>query len=59
MKPKSIRERLREHLLDVNNTANDSEVDSLYREANHIPIDEETDLEKVEAWAISLYNAKS
>lgn len=28
------------------------EVDALYREAHHIPEDEETDLETVEQWAV-------
>lgn len=51
---KSIRDRLIAHLQNDNGTINDSTVDALYREANRLPEDTETDLEAVEQWAVGL-----
>lgn len=51
---KSIKQRLLYHLEHEDGTLNDSDVDALYREAHHIPEDEETDLETVETWAVEL-----
>lgn len=53
----AIAEELYAHL-NANGTPNDSRTDELYREANGIPADAETDLEEVERWAFNVMNRK-
>ncbi len=53
MKNSSVKERLIVHLAGEG-TLNDNTVDELYREANRIPSDQETDLETVERWAVTV-----
>ncbi len=49
----SITSRLIAHLESEGGTMNDSTTDALYREANRIPDNVETDLESVERWAVA------
>jgi hypothetical protein len=58
MNHQSVRERLIAHLAG-DGTLNDNTVDELYREANRIPADQETDLETVERWAVSVAGTHS